>query len=113
MSSKAGGATVALHGQVDKRTASEQLSLLVADLCASADGAWAALALHERVELFSLNSGNQHGHLPVFEVCHRPLLVCMLSSAILAWHLDAESYAVRVLLSDDIGHLSGACCLIK
>ena len=68
MASKARSATVALHGQVNWRTASEQLSLLVLDLRASADGAWAALALHERVELFSLTSGKHHGNLPLFEV---------------------------------------------
>ena len=68
MSSKARAATVGLHGQVDKRAASEQLSLLVSSLVASADGAWAALALHQRVELFSLKSSKHHGNLPVFEV---------------------------------------------
>ena len=67
MSSKT-RAAVALHGQVDKRAASEQLSLLVSSLAASADGAWAALVLHQRVELFSLKSSKHHGNLPVFEV---------------------------------------------
>ncbi|CAL5222772.1 g5185 [Coccomyxa viridis] len=67
MSSKARAASVALYGQVDTRTASEQLSLLVSSLVASADGAWAALALHQRVELFSLKSSKHHGSLPVFE----------------------------------------------
>ena len=68
MSSRAKGAGLALHGQSDKRAASEQLSLLVSGLVASADGRWAALAVHQRVEIFSLDSSKHHGNLPVFEV---------------------------------------------
>ena len=87
MSSKARAASVALYGQVDTRTASEQLSLLVSSLVASADGAWAALALHQRVELFSLKSSKHHGSLPVFEVHRRlgPEAPCTVSSELLTW----------------------------
>ena len=73
MSSKTRVATVALQGQSDRRTAAEQFSLLALDLVASADGSWAALALHQRVEIFSLKSSKHHGCLPVFEVSQRAL----------------------------------------
>ncbi len=68
MSSKARGGVVALHGQGDEQTASEQLSSLVSDIVVSADGVWAALALHQRVEVFNIKTAKHHGHLPVFEV---------------------------------------------
>ena len=71
MSSKARGATVAPQGQIDQRTAAEQLSSLALDIIASADGSWAALALHQRVEIFSLKTSKHHGCLPVFEVTQR------------------------------------------
>ena len=87
MSSKARAATVALHGQVDKRAASEQLSLLVSDLVASANGEWAALALHQRVELFNLKSSKHHGTLPVFEVhTNHPVPTSCARVQLIFWH---------------------------
>jgi len=83
MSSKARGGVVALHGQGDEQTASEQLSSLVSDIVVSADGVWAALALHQRVEVFNIKTAKHHGHLPVFEVSQSALsgdLTCMLTS---------------------------------
>lgn len=74
---------MALHGQGDEQTASEQLSSLVSDIVVSADGGWAALALHQRVEVFNLKTAKHHGHLPVFEVSQHGLslhLTCMLTS---------------------------------
>lgn len=83
MSSKARGGVVALHGQGDEQTASEQLSSLVSDIVVSADGVWAALALHQRVEVFNIKTAKHHGHLPVFEVSQSALsgdLTCVLTS---------------------------------
>ena len=93
MSSGAKGAAVALLGQSDKRAASEQLSLLVSDLVASADGRWAALVLHQRVEIFSLDSSKHHGNLPVVEVhpaCPAPASHSCVKNGLETTHLYSE-----------------------
>jgi hypothetical protein len=59
-------------------TAEKQSSELVSDVVVSPDGAWAALALHHRVEVFDLQAGKHHGHLPVFEVRRHGLISCQM-----------------------------------
>ena len=58
----------ALTGQRSGQTAAEQLSAVVSDVVVSPDAAWAALVLHQRVEVYNLAASKHHGRLPVFEV---------------------------------------------
>ena len=68
MSGQVSSSLAALVGQRSGQTAAEQLSAVLSDVVVSPDAAWAALVLHQRVEVFNLAASKHHGRLPVFEV---------------------------------------------
>ena len=71
MSGQISSSLPAPAGQRSGQTAAERLSAVVSDIVVSPDAAWAALVLHQRVEVFNLAASKHHGRLPVFEVSDR------------------------------------------
>ena len=81
MSGQASSSLSALAGQHSGQTAAEQLSAVVSDVVVSPDAAWAALVLHQRLEVFNLAARKHHGRLPVFEVRdHRAFLRALIGN---------------------------------
>lgn len=82
---------LSLGDQSETHTAAEQLFALVSDVVVSPDGAWAALALHQRVEAFDLKVGKHHGHLPVFEVRSIAVQVHLSQAQAASWRRQREA----------------------